>query len=233
MKVYAWPACLGGETLYGDPWRLRSTTQWDGAPGQITEIAQRARIELGGEVVRPQAHILDIMLARLEGGRNLVGVWDAEMRLQAGWDSALAGQGDAELWHAQGRTALYGGESEGGDWRSVLVTGSGSAGSTSLTVSGLLSGEAIPAGTWVRVGEYRYRVAQDAAESSGGAVLTLATPLILAPDGDVRLPGDYCVCRLVGVPEVSRADSDGVRTFTVRLVEVYADEVEDGFEYVS
>lgn len=228
MKVWPWPACIGGETLYSDPWRLRRTMQWDGAPGQLVEVAQRTRVEIAGEIVRANAPDFDIMIARLEGGRNLVAVWDMEMRLQSGWDNAIASIGDGEMWHRDGLTSTWVDETPGGVWRSIFVTGSGSAGSTSLGVSGVISGEVIPRGTWVRAGEYRYRTATTVTSPS---TLVLATPLVEAVSGDVRLPGDLFVGRLIGAPEVGRADVNGVRTFSLSLIEVYEDEVDDDFEY--
>lgn len=229
-NVYIWPADIIGTSSYSPAWRLRTTTRWSGAPGQRTEHVQRSSVEFGGTVTRSQSHLLDIALHRIRGGLDFVGVWDPEMRLRNGWDNAVAAASGTEYFRADGRLSLWAGTG-GGVWRSVVVTGSGSAGSTSLSVSGLKTGETIPAGTMVRAGDYRYLVAEDASESSGGATLTLATPLVEAVSGDVSLPGDFFVGRLIGQPEIGAADEAGLRTYRVVLAEVYASEVDGGFGY--
>lgn len=225
--VYIWPACLIGESVYTSPWRVRRTLQWDGAPGQKVETTQRAVVEFGGEVVRENAPDLDIAIDRLRGGINLVGVFNPEMRLQAGFDGEMARSGATEYWRANGKTSTWTGTPDG-NWRVVSISATGSAGATSVSISGLLSGEAVPKGMMIRAGDYRYFVAEDAA--AGASTLTLATPLVEATTA-ADLPGDYFVGQLLGQPEVSRADKDGRRTYAVRLAEVYSDEVDGGFTY--
>lgn len=233
-KVYMWPADLGGSTLYTHPTRIRATRQWDGGPGQRVEQAQRSFVEFSGEVVRANAPDFDIMLDRLDGGLNLVGLWDMEQRAQNGWDiePAVDASGD-EFWRADGRTSTYAGESANaptGPWRSIFAAAAGgnSLGSTSLAVDGLLANEVIPRGTWVRAGEYRYRTASAAtANGSGAATLTLAKGLraTVANNDPIRIPGDFFVGSLIAAPEVSAAGVFGVRTFTLRFSEVYEAEV--------
>lgn len=249
MKVYLWPACLGGSTSYMPPTRVRTTAQWDGAPGQKVEHAQRTRVELSGEVVRANAPDFDIMLDRLRGGVHLVGLWDYELRLQNGWDAdpALNSSGE-EFWRADGNTSTYNGESDNaptGLWRTVNATcnGGASADSTSLPVTGLLDSEVIPRGHMVRIGDYRHRVLSEVtANASGEATLTLSTLLRAAVSGGatVQIPGDFFIGSLIGRPEISPADIDGLRTFTLRFVEVYEDEITDntvspavGFEWMG
>lgn len=244
MKVWTWPKGVGQSRLYSPPHRVRITETWSGAPGQIAALPPRARCVISGAVAgrydqaRGRGADLDIILDRLEGGQSLVAVWDGTMRRQCGWADAVADTGDDELWRADGRVDLWAGESAGGIWRSVLVSGTGSLGSTSLSVTGLLTGETIPKGCWVRAGDIRYRVAETASESGGGATLTLARPLEVAVSGNVRLPGDLFVGRLAAVPSLGETAIDGQRSFSVDLLEVYEDEITDnttspptGFEY--
>lgn len=247
-KVYIWPSNLGGSTLYGDPNIVRVTAQWSGAPGQKTEMQQRATFEVSGEVVRHNAADFDIMMDRLRGGVNLLAVWDIEWRLQNGWDAEIAlNSTAAEFWRKDGRTSLYNSESANpptGPWRSVfaLANGAASVGATSLPIDGLLASETIPKGAMIRVGDYRYRTLSSVtANASGEATLALASTLraAVSNDAQVRVPGDFFVGSLLGRPEVSASDADGVRTFTIRLAEVYEDELADTsvsptelFEYV-
>lgn len=203
MKVFAWPKGLGSSHLYTPAHRNRITEQWGGAVGQIAAQIPRAVCTIGGTVAgrydqgAGRGADLDIILDQIEGGRSLVALWDSVGRRQSGWDSALAGLGDGELWRADGRVAGWAGEpADGATWRSVLVSGSWSTGSSALSVSGLLSGEVIPKGTWVRVGDVRYRVAATATE-----------------------------------PDLGPAEIGGGRSFSLSFVEVYATEVDGGFEY--
>ena len=240
-SVYIWPADIGGSTLYGDPNRVRTTEQWDGAPGQATAHVQRSLATISGEIVRRNAPDFDIMLDRLRGGINLVGLWDFEFRLQNGWDlePALDSSGN-EFWRANGRTSLYNGESDNaptGPWRTVDATcnGGASAAATSLPVTGLLASEVIPRGAWIRIGDFRHRVLTAVtANSSGNATLTLASPLraAVADTATVTIPGDLFVGYLVSM-DVSPADVDGVRTFDATFREVYSDEVTGGFTWLG
>lgn len=247
-RVYIWDDCLAGSTLYTPPTRVRTTAQWDGAPGQKVEHSQRSIVEFSGEVVRALAPRFDIMLDRLRGGLHMVGLWDYELRAQNGWDLKPAiNSSGAEFWRKDGNTSIYNGESDNaptGPWRTVLATcnGGASAGSTSLPVTGLLDTEIIPKGHMVRVGDYRHRVLTAVtANSSGVATLTLASPLRAAVSNGatVRIPGDFFVGSLIGQPDIGAADIDGLRTFTMRFAEVYEDELADTtvsptelFEYV-
>ena len=77
-KVYIWNADLGGVTSYSPPTRVRVTQQWDGAPGQKVEQTPRSTVTLEGEIVRNNAPDFEIMMDRLDGGINLVGIWDLE-----------------------------------------------------------------------------------------------------------------------------------------------------------
>lgn len=248
MRVYIWPKCIGTDTLYGDPSRVRTTTQWDGAPGQKVEHVQRSQVLISGEVVRTNAPDFDIMMDRLRGGVHLVGLWDHELRIMNGWDGlpALNSLG-AEFWRKDGRTEDYAGESDNaptGPWRTVLTTCNGGAAidAVSLPVTGLLASEAIPRGMMIRIGDYRHRtLAAVTADASGDATLSLATPLrAVVADGDqIRIPGDFFVGSLNGDPKISPANADGLRTFTIAFREVYEDELSDTsvsptetFEYV-
>lgn len=232
-NVYPWPASIIAGLTYRPAERTRTTTQWGDAPGQTVVQSQRAVIEVSGAVDRASAMDLEVALDRLYGGINLVGLWDMEMRLANGWDGHLAGQGASEQHNAQGLHAIFTGAAPAGQWRSVIVSGSGSAGATSLSVSGLLTGETFKKGTLIRAGDDRYRLAADASESGGGATLTLARPLISAVSGDLRLPGDYVVARLVGDPELGASDHNGLRDYALTLIEVYETEVDGGFTYQS
>lgn len=234
-KVYLWPACLGGETLYSDPNRFRMTRRWDGAPGQKVEQAQRSRVTLAGEVVRALAPDFDIMMDRLRGGEHFVGLWDMEWRKQNGWDghAALNASG-AEFWRADGIVENYAGESANpptGPWRSVYAAANGAAsyGATSLAIDGLLDSEVIPKGAMIRIADYRYRTLTAAtANASGEATLSLASPLraVVADNDSVRVPGDLFVGHLLSPVDVSPADVDGLRTFTAQFIEVYESELD-------
>lgn len=236
VKVYVWPADQGAETIYADPNRLRITERWGGAPGQITEQSQRARVEISGPVNRTNAAEFDIAMDRLRGGQFLLAVWDMEMRKQFGWDvkPALNTSG-GELWRADGNTSIYNGESANpptGPWRSVfaLAAGGASAGATSLSIDGLIASEVIPRGVMIRVGDYRYRVtASVTANGSGEATLALSTPLRgpVANNTQVRVPGDLFVGRLASRVELGATDADGLRAFKIVLSEVYEDELDN------
>ncbi|MEO0623826.1 MAG: hypothetical protein AAF183_16600 [Pseudomonadota bacterium] len=154
------------------------------------------------------------------------------MRRQSGWDSALANTGDNEVWRADGRVSAWVGET-GSDagWRSVIASGSGSSGSNALSVSGLLDGEVIPKGTWLRADMHRYRVAVTAIASGGTASLALSRPLEADVSGDVRLPGDFFVGLVIEQPRLEPAQIGEGRAFSITLQEVYATEVDGGFEY--
>lgn len=229
-NVYVWPAGLINSALYTPPTRVRKTMQWDGAPGQKVEHVQRSVVEVSGRCLRTLAADLDIIVDQVRGGINLVAVWDNVFRLANGWDldPALNSSG-VEYWRADGRTSLYAGESAGATWRTVSVTGTGSAGSTSLSVSGLLAGEVVPRGAWVRAGDYRHRTAAAAtADGTGNATLTLASELRATVSGSVSIPGDLFVGTLVGDFEISPSDASGNRPFRALFSEVYADEVDGG-----
>lgn len=237
MKIWTWPSCVGQQHLYTPPHRSRFTREWSGAPGQISAQKPRAQITISGGVAGQYTEPasfgadLDILLDRLEGGRSLVTVWDSVMRVQSGWDSAVANVGDNEVWRADGRVGQWAGEAaDGTTWRSVLVSGSGTAGSTSLSLSGLLPAETIPKGAWVRAGDDRYRVAETVV-AAGSAAVTLSRPLEADVSGPVRYPGDLCVARLLSAPDLGRNDLRQGRTFTISLEEVYPEEVDNGFEY--
>ena len=246
-KVYVWPAGIGGAMLYGDPTRIRATVRWDGAPAQKVEQQQRSTIEVSGDIVRDNADDFDIMLDRLSGGQNLVGLWDMDWRLQAGWDSdpALNSSG-AEFWRANGHTSLYAGESANppsGPWRSIFAAANGAAaaGAASIAIDGLLANEVIPKGGMIRIGDHRHRVLTAAtANASGEVTLSLARTLrgAVANNAQVRIPGDFVVGSLVG-REISPSDTDGLRNFRLVFVEVYESELADStvsptelFEYV-
>ncbi len=245
--VYIWPYCLGGSTLYTPPTRLRTTAQWDGAPGQKVEHVQRSTVEISGEVVRSNAPDFDIMLDRLHGGAHLVGLWDMELRKENGWDLEIAlNTSGAEFWRANGQTSTYLGEAANpptGPWRSIFAAANGPAslGATSLAIDGLLDSEVIPKGCMVRVGDYRYRtLTAVTANASGEATLSLAKGLraAVADTDPVRVPGDFFVGTLLA-QELSPADVFGLRSFTLRFGEVYEDEILNlstespavGFEY--
>lgn len=240
--VYIWPHNIGGSTLYLPATRLRSTVQWDGGPGQKIERPQRSIVEISGEIVRANAPDFDIMLDRLRGGLHFVGIWDFEQRKQNRWDlkPALNTNG-SEFWRADGLTSLYAGESANpptGPWRSIFgnLPSGGSINNATLTIGGLLANEVIPKGAVVRAGDFRYRTLTAAtANGSGVATVTLSTRLreTFTAGSPVRVPGDFFVGQLIGQPDISQADVNGVRTFTVRLSEVYSDEVFDGtgFEF--
>ncbi|MEM7529563.1 MAG: hypothetical protein AAF416_18150 [Pseudomonadota bacterium] len=238
MKVWTWPDCVGASHLYSPAHRARITETFSGAPGQITAQLPRATVTVSGTVAGRydqadgRAAELAILLDRLEGGQSLVTVWDSVMRRRCGWSSAVAGVGDSEVWRADGQVGQWAGQ-VGGDpgWRSVLVSGSGSAGSTSLTLGGLLAGEVMPLGAMIRVGDERYLAAATVTESGGSASVTLSRPLVAAPSGNVRYPGDLMVGRLIGQPELGQDDLRSGRTFSITLQEVYAAEVDGGFEY--
>lgn len=246
-KVYIWPECLAGDTLYGDPNRVRITTQWDDAPGQKTEAQQRAGVQFSGEVVRNNAPDFDIMMDRLRGGIHLVGLWDYELRIQNGWDGlpALNSSG-AEFWRANGETSTYAGEADNaptGPWRTVLATCNGGASidTVSLPVTGLLASEVIPRGMMIRIGDYRYRaLTAVTADGAGLATLTLASPLraAVADTDPVQIPGDFFVGRLIGRAAVGAADTFGLRKFKISFAEVYVGELDpsssppETFEYV-
>ncbi|MEO1602251.1 MAG: hypothetical protein AAFU49_17645 [Pseudomonadota bacterium] len=217
---------------------MRITETFSGAPGQITAQVPRATVTVSGTVAGRydqaggRASELAVLLDRLEGGQSLVTVWDSVMRLRCGWNSAVAGVGDNEVWRADGQVGQWAGETaDGTTWRSVLVSGSGSAGSASITLSGLLPGEIIPIGAMIRVDDHRYFAAATATESGGSASVTLSRPLVAAPSGNVRYPGDLMVGRLVGQPELGQDDLRSGRTFSITLQEVYVAEVDGGFEY--
>ena len=246
--VYILPKCLGADTLYGDPARVRTTRQWDGAPGQKVEHVQRVTVLLSGEVVRSIAPDFDIFVDRLRGGVNLLGLWDHELRIQNGWDGVPAlNTSGAEFWRKDGKTELYAGEAGNaptGPWRVVLATCNGGAAinATSLPVSGLLASEVIPKGMMIRIGDNRHRtLAAATADASGDVTLTLSSPLraAVANAAEIRIPGDFFVGSLVGALNISPANVDGKRTVKMTFVEVYEDELGDStvspteaFEYV-
>jgi len=232
--VYVWPVDVGGETDYSHPTRLRTTRGWTGAPGQQVEHIQRSTATLSGEVVRGLAPTFDIMLDRLDGGRNLIAIWDYELRAQNGWDLAPAiNSSGAEFWRANGETAAYAGEAANpptGPWRSVfaLANGAGAVGDTTLAVDGLIDSETIPKGSWIRAGDYRYRtLAAVTANGSGEATISLAKPLLatVANDSNVRIPGDLFVGYLTA-SEFGAANVWGVRNFSLTLQEVYEAEIQ-------
>lgn len=249
VKVYLWDKNLGGSTLYTDPNMIRVTQQFDGARGQITEMDQRSRVEISGQIVRPNAPDFDIAMDRLRGGIHLLGVWDMEMRKQFKWNLGPAfNSSGAEFWHVTGQTETYNNNSANpptGPWRSIFALAAGAApsGATSLPIDGLISGEVIPRGTMIRVGDYRYRTTtRVTANGSGEATLTLASALRanVSNNAQVRVPGDFFVGYVApGGIEVGASDVDGVRSFKLVIVEAYEDELADTsvsptetFEYV-
>lgn len=234
--VYIWNYCLGGSTLYAPASRVTTTTRWDGAAGQKVEQQQRSSVTLSGEVVRDGAPDFDIMIDRLRGGINLVGLWDMELRAQFGWGAKLAiNSAGAEFWRADGQTNAYAGEAANpptGPWRSVFaaLAGAHSAGATSLAIDGLLANEVIPRGDMIRIGDFRHRVLTTAtANGSGAATVAISSPVrsALADDTPVRIPGDFFVGSMASRPTLGQADIDGVRTFEIAFNEAYEDEHTD------
>ncbi|MEO0623143.1 MAG: hypothetical protein AAF183_13030 [Pseudomonadota bacterium] len=197
----------------------------DGTPGQVTEIGQASRLIIGGETVRENAYLLDGFLDALQGGVSLAALWDSEMRVRNGWQDAISGAGDAELFWTGGAMA-----DEAGASRSVLGLGSVVQGSTSLSLSGLLANEVCPAGTWVRAGDFRYRTMTNVvADGSGAAALTLSRPAVTSEAA--RYPGDFVVGQLVE-GDIGQSDENGVRQWSMTFVEIYEAEVDGGFVYL-
>lgn len=241
VQVYIWPASVPVTKLhYGDANRIRTTTDWLGGQGQITDHQQRAPLIVEGTVWEEVAPDFDILEDRLRGGQHLFGLIDIGMRGQFGWDMepAIDSSGN-EFWRADGKTALYNGEAANppsGTWRSInaLANGGAAADATSLAVDGLLDSEAIPKGVMIRIGDFRYRVLAEAtANASGEATLTLASPLraTVADNEDVRIPGDFFVGFLRQRPEISPLDHRRLRTYRMRFNEAYASEYSGGFTY--
>ena len=219
MNVYLWPSGLVTAARYSPPTRTRTTQHWDGAPGQRTEHVQRSTVELRGVALWDTAADLDIIVDRLRGGVNLCAVWEMGWRKRNGWPA---------------EPTLDASGNETFDGRSVDLTGTGSADSTSLSVTGLNASEVVPKGAMVRIGDYRHRTLSDAtADGTGAATLMLASPLraAVANADTVTIPGDLFVGTLVGGFEISASDINGSRPFRAVFSEVYADEVTGGFTW--
>lgn len=238
-NVYIWPRYITGSLKYSDQSRVRREVAINGAPSLAVEIEPRVTIEVGGTIARDRRPDLDIFLDRMGGGTAYAGLWDMD-RVRFGWDGvpALRTSDGAEFWHVTGRTSLYNDDAaDGTTWRSIfaLANGAASAGATSLAVDGLLPGEVIPRGSFIRIGDFRHTItASVTANGSGEATLSLARPLRanVADNAGVRIPGDFCVCQLFGPPDIDAKDSDGVGDFKLTFLEVYAGEVVGGFTYV-
>lgn len=233
-NVYIMPPGILTGAGYGDQFRIASERGADGALLGATEIAPRAPFTMSGRVIRSNFPAWRIFRDRLRGGLGLAGLIDFEMRKWLGADLVPAvNSSGAEFWRADGLTSLYAGEGAGGTYRSINASavGAHTEGDTTIAVDGLFSTEALLAGTTVRIGDWRYVLAEDVTASGGAATLTLSQGIRadIADNAAIRVPGDFMLARMApGSLRLGEVNAAGLSDFSAEFREDYSDEIVGG-----
>ncbi|MDF1720509.1 MAG: hypothetical protein P1U65_07540 [Minwuia sp.] len=229
--VYQWPAAL---KVTGSGWvpqhRIGSTRSLlSGAVYQTETHRPRILATVSGVAGPPHMPDLNIFLARMRGGHNLVQLTDWEAYRNGGvvstYQAATVNWADASggewSWDDTGTLRPWVGASP-------VVAANAAADAATISVSGLWpSLPAFTRGAEISIGGWRYRVTADVtADADGLASISIAPRLVLdAAEDDAVTYEASGLFVLAAPPTGLERDQNGVSNWQMQFLQVFADEL--------
>jgi hypothetical protein len=230
--VYQWPSAL---RITGSGWVTRhrigaTRSLLTGALYQTESHRPRIMATVSG--VSAPAHMpdLNIFLARMRGGHNLVELtdWEAFRNGSAG----NAYRAADVLWSDDGGAARS--WDDGGTlrpWSGALpiLAADAAAGAASVSVAGLWPGiTAFPRGAEIAVNGWPYRVTADVvADADGLATVPIAPRLVSAAGADDAVTYEHAGLFVLSAPPagLDQRDINGIARWTMQFMQVFTDEL--------
>lgn len=230
--VYRWPGEL---RVTGSGWvpqyRIGDTRSLlTGALYQTETHRPRIMATVSGVSAPVHMPDLNIFLARLRGGHNLVELTD--------WESFRNGSAASAYRASDVRWADGGGAERSWDdagtlrpWAGSLpVLGAGAAAeAASISVAGLWPGvTAFPRGAEIGIAGRPYRVTADVvADGDGLALMPIAPRLLAAADAGDAIACAYSGLFVMPAPPtgLDQRDINGIARWTMQFIQVFADEL--------